>query len=206
MKGNDSTAEKSERLPDKTKLENQWNSMDWKKAESEVKRLQTRIAKATAEQKHNTVKRLQYLLTHSMNAKLLAIKKVTTNQGKRTSGVDKVLWKTSAEKMAAAYSLTDKRYQAKPLKRVYIEKKGGNKKRPLGIPTMYDRAMQALYALALDPVAETTADRRSFGFRKGRCCQDACEHIFQLMSTKKSPKWVLEGDIKGCLIQLAMIG
>lgn len=198
MKGNYSTAEKSERLPDKTKLEKQWNLMDWKKAESEVKRLQTRIAKATAEQKYNTVKRLQYLLTHSMYAKLLAVKKVTTNQGKRTAGVDKVLWKTSAEKMAATYSLTDKRYQAKPLKRVYIEKKGSDKKRPLGIPTMYDRAMQALYALALDPVAETTADRRSFGFRKGRCCQDACEHIFQLMSTKKSPKWVLEGDIKGC--------
>lgn len=170
MKGNYSTAEKSERLPDKTKLEKQWNSMDWKKAESEVKRLQTKIAKATAGQKYNTVKQLQYLLTHSMYAKLLAVKKVTTNQGKGTAGVDKVLWKTSAEKMAAVYSLTDKRYQAEPLKRVYIEKKGSNKKRPLGIPKMYDRAMQALYALALDPVAETTADRRSFGFRKGRCC------------------------------------
>ncbi|HEL1814636.1 TPA: group II intron reverse transcriptase/maturase, partial [Streptococcus suis] len=72
------------------------------------------------------------------------------------------------------------------------------KKRPLGIPTMYDRAMQALYALALEPVAETTADTKSFGFRKGRSCQDACEYIFTALSRKASPQWILEGDIKGC--------
>ena len=63
---------------------------------------------------------------------------------------------------------------------------------------MYDRAMQALYALALEPVAETTADTKSFGFRKGRCCQDACEHIFAALSRQVSPEWILEGDIKGC--------
>ncbi len=98
----------------------------------------------------------------------------------------------------AGLSLTDKGYKAKPLRRVYIEKKDKKKKRPLGIPTMYDRAMQALYALALEPVAETTADTKSFGFRKGRCCQDACEHIFAALSRQVSPEWILEGDIKGC--------
>ena len=94
--------------------------------------------------------------------------------------------------------LTDKGYKAKPLRRVFIEKPGKKKKRPLGIPCMYDRAMQALYALALDPVSETTADEKSFGFRRGRSAQDACEYIFTALSRRTSPEWVLEGDIKGC--------
>ncbi|WP_044755587.1 reverse transcriptase domain-containing protein, partial [Streptococcus suis] len=113
-------------------------------------------------------------------------------------GIDGELWTTPAQKMEALLSLTDKGYKASPLRRVYIDKKGKKKKRPLGIPTMYDRAMQALYALALEPVAETTADTKSFGFRKGRSCQDACEYIFTALSRKASPQWILEGDIKGC--------
>lgn len=100
--------------------------------------------------------------------------------------------------MRAVLSLTDKNYKAKPLRRVFIEKKGKKAKRPLGIPCMYDRAMQALYALALEPVAETTADTRSFGFRKSRSCHDACEYIFAALARKDSAQWVLEGDIKGC--------
>jgi RNA-directed DNA polymerase len=200
MNGNCSTTERkrSERLPNAAALEFQWKSIDWKKAEAEVNRLQARIAKATQEKKWNTVKRLQYLLTHSYYAKLLAVRKVTTNKGKNTPGIDKKRWNTPAQKMQAVYSLTDKHYKASPLRRVYIDKKHKKAKRPLGIPTMYDRAMQALYALALDPVAETTADAYSFGFRKGRCCQDACEYIFTDLSRKVSPQWVLEGDIKGC--------
>jgi RNA-directed DNA polymerase len=114
----------------------------------------------------NKVKRLQYLPTHSFAAKAYAVKKVTTNKGKNTSGVDKILWSTTASKMKAVLTLTDRGYRAKPLKRVYIAKKGKNKKRPLGIPTMYDRAMQTLYALSPEPITETTADTISFGFRK----------------------------------------
>jgi RNA-directed DNA polymerase len=87
---------------------------------------------------------------------------------------------------------------AKPLKRVFIEKPGKKKKRPLGIPTMYDRAMQSLYALALEPIAETTGDRTSFGFRKYRSTHDACEQVFVCMCREHSPEWILEGDIKGC--------
>ena len=188
-----------ERLTDQTcKLESEWYSIDWAQVEKEVNRLQVRIAKATITKKWNEVKRLQYLLTHSYYAKLLAIRKVTTNKGKNTSGVDGELWSTPASKIKAVQRLTDKGYKSQPLKRTYIDKKGKKEKRPLGIPTMYDRAMQALYALALDPVSEATADTRSFGFRKGRCCQDACEYIFHSMSRTDSPKWVLEGDIKGC--------
>lgn len=198
MNGNCSTTAQAERLSDKERLEFQWKSIDWKKAENEVNRLQVRIAKATQEQKWNTVKRLQYLLTHSYYAKALAVRKVTTNKGKNTSGVDNELWTTTASKMRAVLSLTDKNYKAKPLRRVFIEKKGKKAKRPLGIPCMYDRAMQALYALALDPISEVTADTKSFGFRKNRCCQDACEYIFTALSRKTSAEWVLEGDIKGC--------
>lgn len=149
------------------------------KAEAEVSRLQARIAKATQEKKWNTVKRLQYLLSHSYYAKALAVRKVTTNKGKHTPGIDKELWNTPAVKMRNVLILTDKGYKAKPLRRVFIEKPGKKKKRPLGIPCMYDRAMQALYALALDPVSETTADEKSFGFRRGRSAQDACEYILR---------------------------
>ena len=152
MNGNCSTTgcKSPERLPDAAALEQQWRSIDWKKAETEVNRLQTRIAKATQEKKWNTVKRLQYLLTHSYDAKVLAVRKVTTNKGKKTPGVDGELWSTPAAKMRGVLTLTDKGYKAKPLRRVFIEKKGKKAKRPLGIPCMYDRAMQALYALALD--------------------------------------------------------
>jgi len=188
----------SESLTDTKKLEFQWKSINWNKVEKEVNNLQIRIAKAIQNKKYNKVKQLQYLLTHSINAKMLAVRKVTTNKGKNTAGVDGVLWSTTSSKMKAVYSLTNKNYKAKPLRRVYIDKKGKKEKRPLGIPTMYDRAMQALYALALDPVAEITGDTRSFGFRKGRSCHDACEYVFFALGRKISATWVLEGDIKGC--------
>ena len=144
------------------------------------------------------MKRLQYLLTHSYYAKLLAVKKVTTNKGNKTPGVDNELWLTSASKMKVVHKLTDKGYKAQPLRRVYIKKDGKNQKRPLGIPTLYDRAMQALYALALNPISESTADTKSFGFRPYRGTHDACGHLFIALAKKHSAKWILEGDIKGC--------
>jgi RNA-directed DNA polymerase len=198
MNFSNSTTDKTESLKDTESLANQWNTINWIKVENEVNRLQTRIAKATANGNRNKVKRIQYLLTHSFSAKALAVKKVTSNKGKNTVGVDKKLWSTPAAKMKAVLMLTDRGYRAKPLKRVYIAKRGKNKKRPLGIPTMYDRAMQTLYALALEPIAETKADSISFGFRRGRSAKDACEQIFCVLARKCSPTWILEGDIKGC--------
>jgi len=180
------------------KLEDQWNNIDWKKVEKHVNRLQARIAKAVKYGIWYLVKRLQYLLTHSFYAKLLATRKVTQNRGKRTAGIDGETWSSPKSKMKAALSLTDKKYMAKPLKRVFIEKPGKKKKRPLGIPTMYDRSVQSLYALALEPVAEINADRTSFGFRKFRSTHDACEYAFLYLCKENSPVWVLEGDIKGC--------
>lgn len=198
MNFSNSTTANTERLKDTATLSKQWKTIDWEKAQKQVNRLQIRIAKTAVKGDMNKVKRLQYLLTHSFYAKTLAVKKVTSNKGKNTSGVDRKIWSTSASKMKATLSLTDRRYRAKPLRRVYIEKKGKKKKRPLGIPTMYDRAMQTLYALALEPVAEVTGDHISFGFRKGRSAKDACEQIFCVLARKCSPQWILEGDIKGC--------
>jgi RNA-directed DNA polymerase len=175
----------------------EWKSINWKTVKQSVRSLQLRIAKATKEGKHNKVKALQWMLTHSLAAKLLAVKRVTENSGKRTPGVDGVLWKTPTQKLRAALSLLRKNYKANPLRRHYIFKKNG-KKRPLGIPTMTDRAYQALFLLALEPVSETLADKGSYGFRPKRSCHDAIERCYIHLSRKDSATWVLEGDIKGC--------
>jgi RNA-directed DNA polymerase len=138
-------------------------------------------------------------LTHSYFAKVLAVKRVTENKGRRTPGIDGEIWSTDSSKMKAALKLTDRHYKAKPLRRVNIPKKGKRGAlRPLGIPTMYDRAMQALYLLALDPIVEVGADLNSFGFRKGRSAKDAGQYLFGALSRKFNAQWVLEGDIKGC--------
>ena len=179
-------------------LSRQWKSIDWNKIRSNVNRLQTRIAKATHEGKRNLVKRLQYLLTISYSAKALAVRTITQNRGSRTPGIDGVLWLLTHQKMKAVLGITHKKYTSQPLKRIYIPKPGKKTKRPLSIPTMYDRAMQALYALALQPVAETSADARSFGFRLYRSAQDAAQYAFISLHNPKSAPWILEGDIKGC--------
>ena len=180
-----------------------WNGLNWSQIEFKVNKLQSRIAKAVERGRYNLVKKLQYLLTDSFYAKLIAVKRVTTNKGKNTPGIDDTLWTTPATKYEAALSLTRKGYKTRPLKRVYINKSNSNKKRPLGIPTMYDRAMQALYLLGLDPVSETILDQKSFGFRKYRSTKDASQYLFQVLAQKTSAKWILEGDIKSCFDEIS---
>ena len=174
-----------------------WHSVEWRKVNQAVRRLQVRIVKATQEKRWNKVKALQHLLTHSLGGKFSAVKQVTENSGKKTSGVDRITWETPEKKIAAVHSLKSRNYQPLPLKRVNIPKSNG-KTRPLGIPTMKDRAMQALYLLALEPVAETTADLNSYGFRKNRATADAIEQCFIVLGNKNRAQWILEADIFGC--------
>jgi RNA-directed DNA polymerase len=148
------------------------------------------------------VKALQWILTHSFSGKAFAVRRVTENRGKKTPGVDGRTWATPKAKSQAMLSLKRHRYRPLPLKRVYIPKANG-KMRPLGIPTMKDRAMQALFLLALEPVAETTADRNSYGFRPERSTADAMAQCFTSLAKGKSPQWILEGDIKGCFDNIA---
>lgn len=143
------------------------------------------------------MKALQRLFTHSFSGKALAVRRVTENQGKNTPGVDKDIWNTPEKKAKAIQSLKQRGYHPQPLKRVYIPK-SNNKLRPLSIPCMSDRAMQVLYLLALSPIAETTGDRNSYGFRPERSTADAIEQCFTVLSHKYSAQWVLEGDIKAC--------
>jgi RNA-directed DNA polymerase len=174
-----------------------WHSLDWAQIHQTVKKLQMRIAKATREGRHGRVKALQWILTHSFSGRALAVKRVTENQGKKTPGVDKVVWDTPELKAEAVMSLKRRGYQPQPLRRVFIPKANG-KMRPLGIPTMKDRAMQALYLQTLEPVSETKADPNSYGFRPMRASRDAAEQCFKALAKKQSAEWVLDADISGC--------
>lgn len=180
----------------------QWESMPWRTIARNVRRFQERITKAVKKRKFRTATALQWLLTHSYHAKLLAVKRVTSNKGKRTPGVDGITWKTTGRKLAAVNQLQRKGYKPQPLRRIYIPKKNG-KLRPLSIPTMKDRAQQALYKMALEPVAEATADPNSYGFRMHRRCADAIGQCFIALAKQRSPKWVLEADIKACFDEIS---
>jgi RNA-directed DNA polymerase len=129
-----------------------WHQINWRQAERNVRRLQTRIAQATQAGRWGKVKALQRLLTHSLSGKALAVRRVTENTGKRTPGARGITWHTPEQKAEAIHTLTQRGYRPQPLRRVYIPKSTGAR-RPLSIPTMRDRAMQALYLLALDPAA-----------------------------------------------------
>ncbi len=174
-----------------------WESIDWNAMEKKVATLQVRIVKAYKAKQYRKVRSLQWVLTQSYAGKLLAIDRVTSNKGSRTSGVDGMLWSTDHSKMNAVQSLKRKGYKPLPLRRIYIPKANG-KQRPLSIPTMKDRAMQALYLLALNPIAETKGDVNSYGFRPRRSCADALSQCFVTLYSKGAAEWVLDADIKGC--------
>lgn len=185
--------------PNKRRID--WDNLDWNKIEAFVFRLQRRIAKAEREGKPGKVKALQRLFTTSFYTKCWSVYRVKTNKGAKTPGVDGKLWSTNNSKEKAVHSLRRKGYKPKPLRRIYIDKKSGGK-RPLSIPTMKDRAMQALWHMALVPIAEERADPNAYGFRPKRSAQDAMERCFNLLCRRTSPKWILEIDIHKCFDQI----
>jgi len=176
--------------------DSRWQNINFNVVQTRVKKLQMRIAKAYKDGNYSKVETLQHRLIHSYSARVLAVKTVTTNRGKNTSGVDDILWNTQEDKWQAVSELKRRGYRPKPLKRVYIPKPDGTK-RPLSIPTMKDRAMQTLYKIALEPIANTTADPHSYGFRNGQSTQGAINRCVEVLSGHNN-HWILEADIKGC--------
>src|ERR1700694_4371226 len=180
----------------------EWYAIDWPTIERNVRRLQVRIAQATKEGRWGKVRALQRLLTHSFSGKVLAVRRVTENKGKKTPGVDQEIWDTPEKKTQAVHELQGRGYRPQLLRRVYIPKSDGKTMRPLGIPTMKDRGMQALHLLALDPVVETTADKNSYGFRQQLSCADAMVQCFLALRSANT-QWILEGDIKSCFDKIS---
>lgn len=176
-----------------------WNSVEWQRTNKIVRNLRRRIFRATREGNWKKVRGLQRLLMKIYSNILLAVRKVTqTNQGKRTAGVDKILVKTPESRSIFTDALA-KFIPWKPLptRRVYIPKKNG-KKRPVGIPTIIDRCLQAIVKNALEPCWEAQFEGSSYGFRPGRSTHDAREKIYNICRPNKKKKWVLDADIKGC--------
>src|SRR3989475_10914292 len=180
----------------------EWYAINWPTIYRNVRRLQVRIVQATKAGRWGKVKALQRLLTCSYSGKVLAVRRVTENTGKKTPGVDKEIWDTPEKKTQAVQALRRRGYQPQPLRRVYIPKSDGKTMRALGIPTRKDRAQQALHLLALAPVVETTADRNSYGFRQQRSCADAMVQCFLALRSANT-QWILEGDIKACFDKIS---
>ena len=138
---------------------------------------------------------LRRILTRSWSAACWAVRQVTENRGKKTPGIDGVIWSTPKDKQNAIQTLQHGRYQPLPLRRTYIPKADGKKQRPLGIPAMADRARQALHALGLDPITECLANPNSYGFRRERAPANAIQQGFIVLAKRDSAQWILEGDI-----------
>jgi RNA-directed DNA polymerase len=177
-----------------------WASINWRKLERRVYKMQKRIYRASQRGDVKTVHRLQRLLMSSRSAKLLAVRRISQdNQGKKTAGVDGVKNLSPGARLTMIVNLKLSK-KVSPTRRIWIPKPGTDEKRPLGIPTMHDRAMQALVKLALEPEWEAHFEPNSFGFRPGRSCHDAIEAIF--IGINHKPKYVLDADISKCFDQI----
>ncbi|NEO10438.1 MULTISPECIES: group II intron reverse transcriptase/maturase [unclassified Moorena] len=177
--------------------QSEWNKVKWRKLELTVFKLQKRIYQASSRGDVRVVKKLQKTLMKSWSAKMIAVRRVTQeNKGKKTAGIDGVKALTNKQRLALVASLKNFSKKAQPTRRVWIPKPGRKEKRPLGIPTMYDRTLQALAKQALEPEWEAKFESNSYGFRPGRSCHDAIEAIFK--NSNKKEKWVLDADIAKC--------
>lgn len=181
-------------------INNSWDSIDFISAEKYIKKLQNRISVAYHNRDYKLMTYLQHQLIHSFYAKALAVKSVMSNKGHKTAGVDGVVWdksKESSDRYNAIFTLNQRGYKPMPLNRTYRTKSNG-KKRPLGIPTIKDRAMQTLYKYALEPIAESTADDNSFAYRKNRSAKDAVDRVLSILCHYPNYNYALKVDICSC--------
>ena len=174
-----------------------WHATDWKGVYRTVKNLRQRIFRASREGDLKKVRSLQRLMLRCRANSLESVRRVTqVNQGRNTPGVDKILVKTSEERNTLCRTLSQlELHKVHPVRRVYIPKKKGQ--RPLGIPTIVDRCVQAMVKNALEPFWEARFEGISYGFRPGRGCHDAIVKIFHLATPRSTRKWVLDADIEG---------
>src|SRR5947199_4474717 len=187
-------------LANRTEKQTNWNAINWRQANRTVRNLRHRLFRTTQEGNLNKVRSLQKLMLKSYSNRLVSVRRVAQiNAGKNTPGVDKLVIKTPAARgrmvdALAHYSL----WKAKPARRVYIPK-ASHKLRPLGIPVMVDRCLQAMLKNALEPAWEARFEGSSYGFRPGRSCHDAIEKIYGLARPNKTKKWVFVAAFRGAL-------
>lgn len=176
-------------------LAQMWDDMDWKSAEEKLAKFQAQLTLAAFRQDDREIEKAQKRIVRDIDIKCLAVRHVVKHTS--SPGIDGVRWRTSAEQMRAAMSLTSKDYRATPLRQIIIRDKKGKERRP-NLPTYYDRAMNVLYAYSLIPVAEARGDRKSFAYRKGRSPQDAHAYILEALKGENAPSLVVCADIKSC--------
>ena len=193
-----------------------WRAVDWRAAEGNVRRLRQRIFTASQAGDLKKVRNLQKLMLRSRANTLVSVRRVTErNAGRKTAGVDGQVVLSPEAKMELAewVQRSSEPWHARPLKRVYIPKRGSAKRRPLGIPVIVDRVLQARALNALEPEWEARFEPRSYGFRPGRGCQDAVSAIYLTLNGKNPQRrWVLDADLAAAFDRidhnhlLAMLG
>lgn len=178
-----------------------WNEINWKKCAEELSALQYAILIAFREGNMKLVTRLQHELTRSFAARAMAVRKVVSSKGKNIAGIDKVIWDSKERRFKAIGKLKDlSKYKANPVRRIYIPKSVGQQLRPIGIPTMFDRAVQILYLFGLDPITEETSCNHSYGYRLHRSVKDCAVYLWLVIaSPTANRRYVLEADIKDFL-------
>jgi RNA-directed DNA polymerase len=182
-------------------LSSMWQRIDWKAAEDTLLKYQREIALAALRKDRHAIINSQKNLALSVEAKILAVRHVSNSATQ--AGIDKIKWITDAEKMRAVFSLDSKDYSAKPMRLLKVTPKGQTKERHIQIPTMFDRAVQTLYAYSLDPVSESTACRKSFAFRKGRSQYDIHAFIMDALKGNDPPRYIIKADIKACYASIS---
>lgn len=183
----------------------QYKNLNWSKISQEVWSMQNKIAVAYLKGDSVEIIRLQRILVRSFEARALAVRRVTTNQGKNTTGIDNVIWNTDILKIEAIIILKDlQNYKSSPVRRIYIPKEETQEIRPLGILTIFDRAVQALFYIALLPISETRSDIRSYGFRPYKSVHDAVKYLWYLLAHPTGYyRWILESDVEKCFDKIS---